>query len=167
VKPISCAISAQIHETFGLSGLIQGISFIFLNRIDPRFEAHYGQFLSNPILYYDRLQQTFGFTIGYTDMVLANHWNMKRSQVKALALVFSQGINPAKFKRTHHKKAYQLSRLVMLSHIYAVQSSSENYLCESLRAHRVEIEKEMEINPETSKLARAALIKYDQTLTRR
>lgn len=145
-----------------LSGLLQGISFIFLNRINIQFEKQYSYFISNPIKYYEALNEKCGFTIGHADMVLANHWKMKRTQLKAFGLVFLPGLVPTRFKRTHHKKAYQLSRLIMLGHIYAVESCGESYLSDALRKTRIEIEFELSIPKDSAKLVRTILIHHNK-----
>jgi len=147
-----------------LSGLLQGVSFIFLNRINIQFEKQYSYFISNPFRYYEALNEKYGFNIGHADMVLANHWKMKRIQLKAFGLVFSSGVVSSRFKRTHHKKAYQLSRLIMLGHIYAVESCGENYLSDSLRKARIEIEYELAIPKESSKIVRAILTHHNKTM---
>lgn len=145
-----------------LSGLIHGISFIFLNRIDSKFEYEFSQFITNPVIYYRRLGVNHGFTIGHTDMVLANYWKMKRTQLKAFSLNFVLSLNPKVFKKTHHKKAYQLSRIIMLGHIYVAETYKKSYVSESMKALRVQVEKELSLPRETLRLVQACLINYEK-----
>lgn len=147
-----------------LTGLLHGISFIFLNRIMPDFEKHYRHFISNPQLYHQKLYDKHGFTTGHTDMIIANHWRMKRNQLKAYALAFSNQTDGVEFKRTHHKKAYQLSRVIMLAHIYANQFSQQGYIFEQLKALQLEIEQELTVTKETRIITQAALSNLNRIL---
>lgn len=149
-----------------LCGLIHGLSFIFLNKINPAFnEKMYKKFLTSPYEFQQDMLDNFHFSLGHSDMVLANHWKLKRMLVKTFSLVFTASFNGVKIKKAHIRKVYSMSRLVMLAHIYVLESFGDKYVSQKLKDDRVLIEKELSIKSTTSKITTASLDKLAKNLT--